>query len=87
LHSSPDVIRQIKTRRMKWVGHVARMGEGTNLYRVLVGKPDGKSPLERPRHRRENGIKLHPKEMGWDVWIGFSWLRIRTVGGLLLIRR
>jgi hypothetical protein len=45
LYSSPDMIRQIKSRRMRWAGHVARMGEGRNVYRVLVGKPEGKRPL------------------------------------------
>jgi hypothetical protein len=47
--SSPDIIRQIKSRIMRWARHVARMGEGRNVYRVLVGKPEGKRPLERPR--------------------------------------
>jgi hypothetical protein len=51
LYSSPHIIRQIKSRRMRWAGHVARMGGGRNLYRVLVGKPEGKRPLERPRRR------------------------------------
>jgi hypothetical protein len=51
LYSSPDIIRQIKSRRMKWARHVARMGEGRNVYRVLVGKPKGKGPLGRPRRR------------------------------------
>jgi hypothetical protein len=51
LYSSPDIIRQIKSRRMRWAGHVARMGEGRNEYRVLVGKPEGKRPLGRPRRR------------------------------------
>jgi hypothetical protein len=58
LYSSPDIIRQIKSRRMSWAGHVARMAEGRNVYRVLVGKPEGKSPLERPRRRWEVGIKM-----------------------------
>jgi hypothetical protein len=57
LYSSPDIIRQIKSRRMRWAGHVARMGEERNVYRVLVGKSEGKKPLERPRHRWEDGIK------------------------------
>jgi hypothetical protein len=52
----PDTIRQIKSRRMRWAEHVARMGEGRNVYRVLVGKPEGKRPLERPRRRWEDGI-------------------------------
>jgi hypothetical protein len=51
LFSLPDIIRQYKSRRMRWAGHVARMGEGRNLYRVLVGKPEGKRPLGRPRYR------------------------------------
>jgi hypothetical protein len=51
LYSSPDIIRQIKSRRMRWAGHVARMGEGRNVYRFLVGKPEGRRQLERPRRR------------------------------------
>jgi hypothetical protein len=51
LYSSPNIIRQIKARRMRWVGHVACMGEERKAYRVLAGKPEGKRPLERPRHR------------------------------------
>jgi hypothetical protein len=51
LYSSPDIIRQMKSRRMRWAGHVARMGEGRNVCRVLVGKTEGSGPLERPRRR------------------------------------
>jgi hypothetical protein len=51
LYSSPGIIRQIKSRRMRWAGHVAPTGEGRNVYRVLVGKPKGKRPFERPRCR------------------------------------
>jgi hypothetical protein len=71
LYSSPDIIRQIKSRRMRWAGHVARMGEGRNMYRVLVRKPEGKGPLERPRRRWEDGIKMDLSEIGWGVveWI------------------
>jgi hypothetical protein len=58
LYSLPDIVRQIKTRRMRWAEHVARMGEGRNVYRVLVGKAEGKSLLERPRRRWEDGIKM-----------------------------
>jgi hypothetical protein len=65
LYSSPDIVRQIKSRRMRWAGHVARMGEGRNVYRVLVGKPKGKRPLERPRRRWEDGIKMDLREIGW----------------------
>jgi hypothetical protein len=59
------------------------MGEGRNVYRVLVGKPEGKSPLGRPRRRWEDGIKMDLGEIGWAVWSGFTWLRIGTVGVLL----
>jgi hypothetical protein len=62
--SSPDIIRQIKSRSMRWAGHVARMGEGRNVYRVLVGKNEGKRPLETPRHRWENGIRMDLREIG-----------------------
>jgi hypothetical protein len=54
LYSSPNIVRVIKSRRMRWVGHVARMGEGRGVYRALVGRPDGKRPLGRPRRRWEN---------------------------------
>jgi hypothetical protein len=65
LYSSLDIIRQIKSRRMRWAGHVARMGQGRNVCRVLVGKPEGKSPLERPSRRWEDGIKIDLGEIGW----------------------
>jgi hypothetical protein len=64
LYSSPDIIRQIKSRRMGWAGHVARMGEGRNVYRVLVGKPEGKRQLEKSRRRWEDGIKMDLREIG-----------------------
>jgi hypothetical protein len=83
LYSSPDIIRQIKSRRMRWAGHVARMGEGRNLYRVLVAKPEGRRPLGRPRRRWEDGIRMDLEEIGWGVWSGFNWLRIGTGGELL----
>jgi hypothetical protein len=51
LHSSPDIIRQVKSRRMKWAGHVECMGEERKIYKVLVGEPEGKSPPGKPRHR------------------------------------
>jgi hypothetical protein len=65
LYSSPDLIRQIKSRRMRWAGHVARVGEGRNLYRVLVGRPEGRRPLGRPRRRWEDGIRMDLEEIGW----------------------
>jgi hypothetical protein len=58
LYSSPNTILVIKSRRMRWAGHVICMGERRGKYRVLVGKPDGKSPLGRPRRRWEDNIKL-----------------------------
>jgi hypothetical protein len=73
LYSSPDIIRQIKRRRMRWAGHVARMGEGRNVYKVLVGKPEGKGPLERPRRRWEDGIKTDLREIGWG---GVEWIHL-----------
>jgi hypothetical protein len=82
-YSSPNIIRQIKSRRMRWAGHVARMGEEKNVYRVLMGKPDGKRPLRRSRRRWEDGIGIDLEEIGWGVLIGFGWLRIGTGGGLL----
>jgi hypothetical protein len=51
LYSSPNIVRMIKARRMRWAGHVARMGEGRGVYRILVGRPEGKRPLGRSRHR------------------------------------
>jgi len=64
LYSSPNIVRVIKSRRMRWAGHVARMGARRGLYRVLVGKPEGKRPLGRPRHRWKDNIKMDLQEMG-----------------------
>jgi hypothetical protein len=63
LYSSPNIIRQIKSRRMRWAGHEARMGEKRNVYKVLVGKPEGKRPLGRPRHRWEDRIRMDVREI------------------------
>jgi hypothetical protein len=59
------------------------MGEERKVYKVLVGKPEGKRPLGRPRRRWEDGIRMDLTENGLGVWIGINWLRIRTGGGLL----
>jgi hypothetical protein len=67
LYSSPNIIRQIKLERMRWAGHVARMGEERNVYKVLMGKPEGKRPLGRPRRRLEDGIRMDLREIGWGV--------------------
>jgi hypothetical protein len=74
LYSSPSIIRIIKSRRMRWAGHIARIGEKRNAYRVLVGKPEGKKPLGRPRLRWVDTIMMDLGEVGWcDVdWIGLS---------------
>ena len=81
LYSSPNIFWMIKSRRMRWVGHVASMTErGVD---GLVGKPEGKRPLVRPRHRWEDNIKMDFRK--WDVraWTGSSWLTIGTGGGHL----
>jgi hypothetical protein len=74
LYSSPSIIRIIKSRRMRWAGHVARIGERRNAYRLLVGKPEGKRPLGRTRRRWVDNIKIDLGEVGWgDVdWIGMA---------------
>ena len=64
LYSSPNIVRVIKWRRMRWAGHVARMGERRGVHKVLVGKPKGKRPLGRPRRRWEDNIKMDLQEVG-----------------------
>jgi hypothetical protein len=73
LYSSPNIVRVIKSRRMRWAGHVARIGEGRGVYRVLIGRPEGKRPLERPRRRWEDNIKMDLREIGID---GANWIRL-----------
>jgi hypothetical protein len=73
LYSSPNIVRVIKSRRMRWAGHVARMGEGRDVYRVLIGRPKGRRPLGRPRHRWEDNIKIDLREIGID---GENWIRL-----------
>jgi hypothetical protein len=73
LYSSPDIIRQVKARQMRWVGHVARMGEERKVYKVLVGKPEGKRPLGRPRCRWEDGIRMDLREIDLG---GVDWIRL-----------
>jgi transcription termination factor 2 len=64
LYSLPNIVRVLKSRRMRWAGHVARMEEDRGVYRVLVGKPEGKRPLGRPRRRLEDNIKMDLQEVG-----------------------
>jgi hypothetical protein len=74
LYSYPDIIRQIRSRRMRWAGHVARIGEERKVYKVLVGKPEGKRPLGRPREGRwEDGIRMDLRETGLG---GVDWIRL-----------
>jgi hypothetical protein len=73
LYSSPNIVRVIKSRSMRWAGHVTRMGKGRGVYRVLVGRPEGKRPLGRPRRRWEDNIKLDVREIGID---GSNWIRV-----------
>jgi hypothetical protein len=74
LYSSPSIIRIIKSRRMRWASHVARMGKKMNAYRLLVGKPEGKRPLGRPRRRWVDNIRMDLGDVGWgdEVWIGLA---------------
>jgi hypothetical protein len=69
LYSSPH--RKFKSRRMKWEGHVARVGEKRNAYKILVGKPEGNRPLRIPRRSWVDNIKMDLREMGWD---GMDWI-------------
>jgi len=81
-YSLPNIVRVVKSRRMGWAWHVARMGEGRGVHRVLMGIPEGKRPLGRPRHIWEDNIKKDVREVG-GVETGWSWLRIGTDGGHL----
>jgi hypothetical protein len=83
LYSSVNIIRQIKSRRMRWAGHAERMGEGRNVYRVLMGKPEGKNYLEDQDVDGRMGSKWTFGGLVGGLWSGFNWLRIGIVGGLL----
>jgi hypothetical protein len=80
LYSLPNIILVIKSRRMRWVAHVAHMRERRDAYRVWVGKPEGKRALGRPR---EDNIKMDLQAVGWGTWTGLNWLKIGTGGGHL----
>jgi hypothetical protein len=73
LYSSPNIVRVIKSRRVTWAGHVARMGEERGVYSVLVGRPEVKRPLGRPRRRWEDNIKIDLREIGFD---GANWIQL-----------
>ena len=74
LYSSPNIVRVIKSRRMRRAGHVARMGEEKGVYRVLVGKPEGRRPLGRPRRSWVDNIRMDLQEVGFGYmdWIGLA---------------
>jgi hypothetical protein len=88
LYSSPNIIRVIKTRRLRWAEHVACMGESRGEYRALVGKPEGRRPLGRPRHRWEDNIKMDLREVGWGGadWIDLTQDRDRWQALLYTVR-
>jgi hypothetical protein len=86
LYSSPNIIRVIKSRRLRLAEHIARVGARRSAYRIVVGKPEGRRPLGRPRRRWEDNIRMDLREVGWGAQTGSIWLRIGTSGGLLCIR-
>ena len=74
LYCSPNIVQVIKSRRMRWAGHVARMGEERGVYKVLLGKPEGRRPLGRPRCRWVDNIRMDLQEVGCEDmdWIGLA---------------
>jgi hypothetical protein len=95
LHSSPNIVRVIKSWRLRWAGHVACMGEGRDVYRVLVGKTECKRPLGRPRLRWKDNIEMGLREIGIGEanWIQLAqdrvqwWAFVKTVMNLRVPRR
>jgi hypothetical protein len=90
LYASPNIIRAIKSRRMRWTGHVAHVGEVKNSYEILVGKPEGKTQLGRPRRKRDDNIRMGFREIWWEVvdWVHLAqdrdqwWAVVNTVMNL-----
>jgi hypothetical protein len=83
LYSSPNIIRQMKSRRMMWAGHVACKGGERKVYQDLVGKSEGKRPLGRPRRRWEMRTEWVLGKLAWNMMAGFNWLKTEASGGLL----
>jgi len=83
LYDSPNIVRVIKLRRMRWAGHAARMGKSRNVYKILIRKPEGKGALGRPGRRWEDNIRMDLRKMGWEGVDWIIWFRIGTSGGLL----
>jgi len=83
LYSSPNIVRVIKSRRMRCAGYVARMGEEKGACKVLLGKPEGRRPLGRPRRRWVDNIRMDLRRWDVGIWTGLGWPRIGTGGGRL----
>ena len=83
LYSSPNIIRNLKSRRLRWAGQVARMGQSRSAYRVLVGKIEGKRPLGRPRRRWEDNFRMDLREMGYDPGEWIDLVEVGTYGELI----
>jgi hypothetical protein len=77
LYCSPNIVRTITSIRMRWARHVVCTGEKMGVYRVLVGRPEGKKPLGRPKRRWKDNIKMFFQEVRWVTWTGFIWLKNR----------
>jgi hypothetical protein len=77
LYASPDIVREIKSRRMRWTWHVARMGEMKNACKILIGKPERKRPIDRPRRRWEDNIRMDLREIGWE---DVDWMHLAQDG-------
>jgi hypothetical protein len=86
LYSLPNIVRVVKSRRMRWAGQVARMGQSRSVRRILLGKPERKRLLGKPRLRWDDNINVNLQEVGRLVGTGWSWLRRGTGGGHLWIR-
>ena len=86
MYRSHNIVREIKSRTLRWAGHVARMEEGRSVYKILTGKPTGKRPLGRSRRRWEDNIRIDFEEIGINAGVGMIRLRIGIIGKTLLMR-